>query len=115
MVRIAVLPGPDGVAAAVRCLRAHVELPVVELRARLGDGRPVAEFSFRDPLADVRRCRTLLRAVAEVGAQVRIFSDMDGSGGREQSLENLHNWMRTLIGISRETRDQMYREADDET
>jgi len=109
MFRITVIPRPDGVAATVRCLRAHFELPIGELRQRLADGRPVAEFSFRDPVPDVRRCRALLRAVADAGAQVR--DHVEGFGEREQSLEHLHNWMRTVIGIGRETRDQMFREA----
>ena len=112
MVRIAVIPRPQEMVSAVRCLRAHVDLPVGELRARLTDGRPVAEFSFRDPLPDVRRCRALLRDVAAIGAQIRVYASVATGGEREETLVDLHNHMRNLIGISRETRDQMFREAD---
>ena len=114
MVRIAVIARPADVVATVRCLRAHVELPVAELRACVTDGRPVAAFSFADPVADVRRCRALLKAVAGVGAQVRVYASAPGFGEREETLEYLHNWLRNLIGINRATREQMFREAEAE-
>ena len=112
MMRIGVIPPQNGLPATIQCLRRHTDSPVSELRARLADARPVIDFPFEgDVLSEVRRCRALLRDLDATGATVRVWKSGDGSDDEEVPREFLHNWMRSLIGIAKDTRDDMYREA----
>lgn len=112
MIRIGVIPPKDGVPATIQCLRRYTDLPVSELRARLADAGPVIDFSFEgDVVSEVRRCRALLRDLDATGATVRVWESLDGSDDQEMPRESLHNWMRSLIGIAKDTRDDMRRDA----
>jgi hypothetical protein len=42
--------------------------------------------------------------LSSTGAAVRVWESVDGSGDLEVSGEFLHNWMRSLIGIAKDTR-----------
>jgi len=110
--RIGVIPPQNGLPATIQCLRRHTDLPVGELRARLVDARAVIDFAFeRDVASEVRRCRALLRDLDATGATVRVWESVEGSDDEEVPREFLHNWMRSLIGIAKDTRDDMHREA----
>jgi hypothetical protein len=112
MLRIGVIPPQNGFPATIQRLRQYTDLPVSELRARLADARPVIDFSFEgDVVSEVGRCRALLRDLDATGATVRVWESVAGSDDEEVSREFLQNWMRSLIGIAKDTRDDMYREA----
>ena len=104
MMRIGVTSPTDGLAATIRCLRRYTDLPVAELRAKLADASPVVDFPFEgDVVTEVRRCRALLRDLDAIGATVRVWESIDGNDD-EVPRELLHNWMRSLIGIAKDTR-----------
>lgn len=112
MMRIGVIPAAGAVPVTIQCLRRHTDMPVSELRAKLTQTSPFIDFRFEhDILAEVRRCRALLSDLDSIGAAVRVWESGNGVGEREVPREFLHNWMRTLIGIARDTRDDMDREA----
>jgi hypothetical protein len=112
MMRIGVIPPQNGLPATIQCLRRYIDLPITELRARLADARPVIDLPFEgDIVPEVRRCRSLLRDLDATGATVRVWESVEGRDDVEVPREFLHNWMRTLIGIAKDIREDMDREA----
>src|SRR3954468_18827142 len=112
MMRIGVIPPQNGLPATIQCLRRYSDLPVGEIRTRLADARPVVDLPFEgDVVPLVRRCRTLLRDLDAVGATVRAWESVDGGDDVEVSREFLNNWMRSLVGIAKDTREDLEREA----